>query len=193
MILQTYTGKIDLTRPDPDDVNIVDVARHLSRIFRFTGATDLTVAQHSILCAQQAFPEHAFAALMHDAHEAYMGDLTSPLKRSIVSYATLGNSGIDFVERELKRAVRTRFGLPMQLPIEVHRIDMRMLQTERLQLLYFMEWEQLRGVEPYDIKIECWPPAEAESRFLREYVRLGGPGEVLEVVEADETGLWERL
>lgn len=69
----------------PVDIN--DIAHQLSQINRFTGATSrpYTVAEHSILCAQLAdrygLPKPIQrACLLHDAHEAYLGDMATPIK-----------------------------------------------------------------------------------------------------------------
>lgn len=72
----------------PVDIN--DIAHHLCQINRFTGATSrvYTVAEHSILCADiaagQGLSERwQLAALLHDAHEAYLNDMAQPIKRAI--------------------------------------------------------------------------------------------------------------
>jgi hypothetical protein len=82
-LIPTYTGKrIDPMRLDPDDICIEDIAHHLSLLNRFTGATDeaYSVAQHCLVVSAYAPPVLKLPALLHDAPEAYMGDLTHPLK-----------------------------------------------------------------------------------------------------------------
>jgi len=88
---ETYTGRfVDLSKPDPDTIAIDDIAWNLSRLPRFTGSTrsDLvySVAQHSVLVLNRVRQVNAdvtrsllLTALLHDAHEAYMGDLSSPM------------------------------------------------------------------------------------------------------------------
>ncbi len=90
---ETYTGKsIDLAKPHPSSICIEDIAWHLSRLPRFGGATRsttvYTVAQHSILVlnrVRQIDPDALVTtqihALLHDAHEAYIGDVTRPMSR----------------------------------------------------------------------------------------------------------------
>lgn len=89
--METYTGRlVDLSRPNPADICIEDIAWHLSRIPRFGGATNTenvyTVAQHSVLVlnrVKQTFDGLDrclfLTALLHDAHEAYMGDIARPM------------------------------------------------------------------------------------------------------------------
>jgi 5'-nucleotidase len=89
--METYTGRlVDLSRPNPADISIEDIAWHLSRIPRFGGATNTenvyTVAQHSVLVLNRVKqtsdqPDHVLllTALLHDAHEAYIGDIIRPM------------------------------------------------------------------------------------------------------------------
>lgn len=85
----TATGRrLDLTGSTPDDIDLLDLARGLSRSCRFAGQTTeyYSVAQHSVLASYHVPPEDALHALLNDAAEAYLGDLTGPLKRLLVSY-----------------------------------------------------------------------------------------------------------
>lgn len=89
--VETYTGqKVDLAKPKPENINISDISWHLSRQARFNGATTsdniYSVAQHSVLVlnrVRQTEPDadHGLliSALLHDAHEAYIGDVSSPM------------------------------------------------------------------------------------------------------------------
>lgn len=94
--LETVTGQlVDLSNPDPSTINIEDIAWGLSRMSRFCGQTvtaiPYNVAQHSLFVALEV--ESMFKdgisedvlrvillALLHDAAEAYTGDLPSPVK-----------------------------------------------------------------------------------------------------------------
>jgi hypothetical protein len=90
LLLETVSGrKIDVLNPDPKDISIEDIAWGLSRIPRFCGATipfvPYSVAQHSIQvmkeCEVTGRLDMAFHGLMHDAAEAYTGDIPSPIKQ----------------------------------------------------------------------------------------------------------------
>src|SRR3990172_3018813 len=67
---------LDLLHPDPALVAMPDVAAALGRIYRFAGRAPWSVAQHSLLVARMVSRERRACALVHDAHEAYTGDLT---------------------------------------------------------------------------------------------------------------------
>jgi len=90
MLLETVTGKlIDISDPNPEMIEIEDIAWSLSRMPRFCGhtvtSTAYNVAQHSLFVANEVNVDGknsriALLALLHDAAEAYTGDLPSPVK-----------------------------------------------------------------------------------------------------------------
>lgn len=89
--LETYTGLyFDYSAPKPEDVCLADIARALSMTCRFGGHVTryFSVAEHAMNVANHVWQvtqnnELALAALHHDSHEAYIGDLPTPLKRDI--------------------------------------------------------------------------------------------------------------
>ena len=102
--------KVDLLYPKPGMICLDDIAYHLARIHRFTGATTWSVAQHSIFAAAlcEADGHHSYPVLwtlLHDAHEAYTGDISTPMKSAI------GFSHIEHIEMGLDRAIRAALGL----------------------------------------------------------------------------------
>lgn len=86
--MRTATGRIVAARRlHPDDINVRDIATALGNICRYGGHVNrfMSVAEHSVRVA--AIVERAgvstdqiIAALFHDAHEAYLGDITKPNK-----------------------------------------------------------------------------------------------------------------
>ena len=120
--VETLTGwMIDLTNPDPDAINITDIATSLARNNRYNGHSNIpwSVASHSMLCvdfAQQFFSSDAnkwmcLHILLHDAHEAYTGDIISPLK-----YMPGIKEAITEIEERLQQAIECAFniGTPSQ-------------------------------------------------------------------------------
>ncbi|WP_343593428.1 hypothetical protein [Paracidovorax wautersii] len=116
------------------------LAHHLAIINRFTGATrrPYSVAEHSLLCADiaeacGATPPAQLACLMHDAHEAIVGDASTPTKWS------LGESWAAFEDRHA-RALRRHFGLQATFAaygLQARQIDLVALATERRDLLQY--------------------------------------------------------
>jgi 5'-deoxynucleotidase YfbR-like HD superfamily hydrolase len=81
--IQTYQGGcFEPFNPHPDQIHIRDIAHALALTCRFTGhCLDFySVAQHSVMVSQIVSHKHALAGLLHDASEAYLTDVASPIK-----------------------------------------------------------------------------------------------------------------
>lgn len=96
MVLETFTGlHFDYDDPQPEQISLTDIARALSYTARFGGHTSrfYSVAEHALLCHRLVYervpnrPDLMLAALHHDSHEAYVGDLPTPLKRTLETEA----------------------------------------------------------------------------------------------------------
>lgn len=131
-------GKAYLTDPARSDIRLSDIAIALSNICRFGGhAPWYSVAQHSVLVSYLAPPPFKLCALFHDATEAYLGDVISPLKRLLgESYAS--------IERRWEGVIALKFGYASQLvwrsgvrglPLEVKAADQRAFELECWDLL----------------------------------------------------------
>ena len=109
-ILLRSGNYFDLQDPSASRFEVTDIAHALSNICRFTGHTQrfYSVAEHSVICSHMVPPEDAMAALMHDASEAFIGDVSTPLKSLLPDYKS--------VERRVEQAVWSRLGLPPTLP-----------------------------------------------------------------------------
>ena len=92
--ITTYTGNhFDPINPDPELINIVDIAHALPMICRGNGqvSTFWSVGEHCILCAKEAaargYSNRVIeGALLHDASECYMSDVPSPFKKELPEY-----------------------------------------------------------------------------------------------------------
>jgi len=158
--LQLYSNTwFDLDNPDPSLIEIEDIAHALSLQCRFTGHCNefYSVAQHSIIVASILPDEYKFFGLMHDAHEAYVHDVASPMKTILPDY--------NRIEDKMWRAVATKYSLPLELPSAVKEADRSVCLAEKNALLGDLDWG-LKGVEPADVEIVPWAPALAEQMFL---------------------------
>ena len=180
--IQTYTGqKFYPLRPTADQIHIRDIAHALSCTARFGGHTRefYSVAQHSVeVLKYVSNHDHApvsagtgtlLHALLHDAAEAYLGDLPRPIKH-------LHTFGAAYKEAEntIMAAVCERFGLNPQTPEIVEHGDAAILATEKRDLF---DWhptleddDWLHGkeqCEPVGWHIHAMPPQDAEFEFLR--------------------------
>jgi len=160
----------DLADPKPDQFTLADIAGALSKICRFGGQVGkfYSVAQHSVLCADQAMLDGLplsvrRAALMHDAAEAFTGDIVKPLKVMLPEFAE--------IERRVEYVVNLKYGL-LTGPYDwdrVKEIDRAMLMAERRMLFSAdqVEWTGERDVRRIELAAECYPPEAAERAFLK--------------------------
>ena len=168
--IQTLSGKkFDYIHSTVDDIDIEDIANALSNICRFAGHLPefYSVAQHSVLCSQIVQPEFAFEALMHDAAEAYVQDIPSPLKRLLPDYQR--------IETQVDDLIRSKFSLPADMSSVVQYADLIMLATERrdLEIDDGTEWESLKGIPCSDIiQISPLRPGQAYGLFLNRFNEL---------------------
>jgi len=143
----THSGRrIDLPSPQRGQVHIGDVAVQLSRIPRFVGATlePWNVAAHSLHCSALAEADGAslqaqLAALLHDAHEAYMGDIPSPFKQAVMAEAGSMWCPLKLAEEKLQVAVLHQLGsldCYEANRAEVKHWDLVSLATERKYLMH---------------------------------------------------------
>jgi uncharacterized protein len=169
--LQTYTGRqfwpLDAR---PEEIDILDIAHALSCQGRFAGHTRAfySVAQHSVEVSIHCAPTDALWGLLHDASEAYLVDLPTPIKHDP------GMQTYRYAERWLMEAICQAFGLPLTMPESVTRADRRMLATEQVQLIgpQVQPWQEMP--EPLNICLLSLSPVQAELAFLSRFEMLKG-------------------
>ena len=117
--------------PLEHEIFIEDIAHGLSQICRFNGHTQAfySVAQHSVLVSQLCPPADALFGLLHDASEAYLGDVARPIKHSPVFAAYRGH------EARLQQLVFHRFGLAGPEPTSIKLADVTARHIELRALI----------------------------------------------------------
>jgi hypothetical protein len=173
--LQTVSGRrVNPFDPDPAQLDAGDIARALANQCRFGGHSRVfySVAQHCVIVSRVVEErggdiEDVFAALMHDASEAYLGDMPHPIKHR----SALGAAFRD-AEAGLEAAIRDRFKIKANVP-EVKRVDRALLATERRTFsAETWHWPELDDVEPLDLELTAWSPDKAADEFTRRYAEL---------------------
>jgi uncharacterized protein len=173
--IQTLSGR----RVNPLDAAVADIdphdiARALSNLCRFGGHSKAfySVAQHSVIVcdlleARGATADELMAALLHDAAEAYLGDVPHPIKHR----SDLG-AAFRVAEKRLEAVIAERFALP-DAAGRIKPLDRALLATERRTFsAETWHWPELEGIEPLDIELVAWSPDEAADAFARRYAEL---------------------
>lgn len=161
--MQTFTGRAFYPLdPRVDDIVPADISHALSLICRYGGHTlrFYSVAEHCVLMSHAVRPENALWALLHDATEAYVGDMIRPLKGSMPAYRA--------AENRLMAVICERFGIADDCPAEVKLADTRILHDERDALMApsHRPWTSLNDFKPLGVTVEGWQPSEAEFMYL---------------------------
>src|SRR5262249_28036751 len=147
----------DFCSPAESPFVIEDIAQGLANICRYSGQCSrfYSVAEHSLLVSEVAVG-FEFEALLHDAAEAFVGDITRPLKQMLPEYKR--------IEREVETAVFRKFGIPSPLPIAVKNADLRVLAAEQRQIMPKGTdgWVRSQKVVPAPVVVRHLTPEQAK-------------------------------
>lgn len=181
--MQTYSGgQFFYKEGQPKSVSIIDIARSLSRLPRFLGHTSqyLSVAEHSMAVAQLlefggGSQRLQLLGLLHDAHEAYLGDIPSPL-----SHFLRDSYGVDLsaFKHHLQREILDSLGIAAVAPDEeaaIMKADMQALTIERRLVMNSNHRWHVDGVivPEYGAGLYgYWQHDDAFGLFERHYDRL---------------------
>jgi len=167
--IQTFTGvQFFPLAPIAERMRVEDIAHALGNLCRFTGHCRrfYSVAEHCVRVSLAVPRQDSLWGLLHDASEAYVHDLPQPLKR-LPEFAAYREA-----ERAVERAMCDRFGLASRMPASVREADVRMLFTEKRDLMAPEPAPWDGAVEPYPERIEPWTCDEAERRYLERFREL---------------------
>ena len=155
----------NIVDPQPDQITIEDIAHALSHICRFAGHTNkfYSVAQHCTIMSYHVTPMYALHALLHDAAEAFLGDIPTPLKQMLPEYK--------IIERRVEKVILEKFGITY-MPPEIKEFDTRMLVTEQNCLMPEANRHWAFDAKPLDILIRPAKPAIAKHNYLTRFEEL---------------------
>jgi hypothetical protein len=159
-------GFFDYEAPERSRYTIEDIARGLSKMPRFSGQTDrlYSVAQHCVLVSKLVPEEFALAGLLHDAAEAFMADIPSPLKRMLPGYIEL--------EQRAEADMCKRFGMKFPFHPSIKEADIRVFLAERRDMQPCVTEVCYEGYEAYPNKIIAWDSHMSYIYFMRRYKEL---------------------
>lgn len=158
--ITTFSGNhFYLLDPRPEDIEIRDIAHALSHLCRFTGHSRklYTVAQHCVIVSTLVPPKLALEGLLHDAAEAYVGDVSTPLKGILSTTYTA-------IEDAVQEAIAQRFELATPPPPAIKAADTQAFEIEAHNLML--------GFEPDARDLEVMSPTVARAAFLDRFEEL---------------------
>lgn len=180
---------LDLADPRPEAISLADVAHGLSHVCRFTGQCRrfYSVAEHAVLVAtkleaENAAPHVILAGLHHDDAEAFVGDVTRPLKALLPGY------------QQLEDAVGVAIGEALALPplvdpverAQVNAADDWALHCEAHQLLRSggLAWPTAQPFDPAGLRSLRFPYAVlGQSPLVARTLWLGWHQELTQSIE----------
>lgn len=168
--MQTHNGiAVDLLNPKPEHILLEDIGHALARLARFNGhlRQTYTVAEHCIHVASLLPPQLKIYGLLHDATEAYMGDLITPIKDMCPEFRR--------IESVLEDAIYAAFNLPPLGPgdkYQLKKADRTMLFAEKRTLMQFPDWHKYDGedAQPFQY-IKFWPKGIRVQAIKNRYIQ----------------------
>jgi hypothetical protein len=162
--VRVFSGRdVDLIEPAPSTITLSDIAYHLSKIERYNGACkfSMTVGLHSLMVAEILPVEFKPYGLLHDASEAYLGDVVGPLKDLLPGYKE--------VEANLMQVILLKYGLKYPLPPAVKHADKSLLAAEMIQANGWRDLASEIDVVPAPIVLYNLPQYIVYERLLGQF------------------------
>lgn len=190
--MESRSGKrVELLNPDPEDIVLEDLVWSLSRLPRFLGHTNdrtrrtativeqsYNVAQHSVEVSRLVevlggSPLEQFAALLHDSAEAYIGDITSPVKSALRELGA--GDALRELESRVERAIGQRFQVdPGLFHSEIVKYaDLGLLSMEHEAFFSRADWSPIEYSGPR-FRLVPWHPMLSYQNFLHHFNQLQG-------------------
>ncbi len=171
-----FGNKVHFLNPSPEEIDIKDIAFSLANQCRFNGHVPFfSVAEHSIAVAARLPPALQLAGLLHDAAEAYLSDIPSPIKQFLPDYRAM--------EEKVDAVIREKFAVILSDDDvrEIKRADQEQTYTEAHYLLETQgaSWVPRMFVPDEKYAPRCLPPVEAVKAFLHWFKHLTKQEETL--------------
>ena len=167
-IMLSSGATFDFLDPWGSDFTIDDIAHGLSQTCRYAGQcrSFYSVAEHSILVSRLVSPEYALEGLLHDAAEAFIGDITRPLKQMLPDFKA--------IEARVEEAIATRFGFKPDYKAAIKPVDLQVLAAEQMQIMPAgcAGWAENDNIVPADIVVESLDPESAKVAFLNRLAEI---------------------
>lgn len=186
--IRTFTGKVvDLSDPQTEDFCIEDIAHSLAFQCRWTGHTKefYSVAQHSVVASFVPVGHPAYLEntrewdkikLLHDAGEAYYGDLATPFKKAMDEAYQVVKQPIDIAIEEalLGYGVKPELYRAIVKPVDGLLLSLEGAWLMGLDIPKPEQFGTCKKCKFGKLMGRCWGPEEAEERFLERWKELKG-------------------
>lgn len=169
--IQTYSGKrFYPLEPTVESICIEDIAHALSMQCRFTGHSlfHYSVAQHSVLVSYLCDSADRLQALLHDASEAYISDISSIIKK----FDEL--AGYRKIEDKIQTAIYEKYNVDTVMAASVKSADILLLGVEAETLMSPLLPNWHIAVKKLPVLIKELSPKEAKELFLERFNELYG-------------------
>ena len=138
---------------------------------RYTGHAKYfySIAEHSMVVSSMCRNQNKLWGLLHDASEAYLTDVATPVKAQLTNYKD--------IERNLMNAICLKFGIQETMPDDVHTADITALRSEAYTLMHSRgkDWkvnQQEKTIPIKQMDFKLYDPSEAKMRFLDMFYEL---------------------
>lgn len=168
--IETANGiHFNFLEPKVDDVDIKDVAFALANQCRFNGHVPfMSVAEHSVSVAARLSPSLQLAGLLHDAAEAYLSDIPSPIKQYLPDYLAM--------EEKIQKVIYDAFHVHLTEQ-DIHAVkqaDKDATSTEAFHLLPSQgkDWSSVLFTPQEQYRPRLLPPPAAYKLFMHWFSEL---------------------
>lgn len=164
--IRLHSGrKFHILNPRSHEIHIDDIVWALSHICRFTGHTRAfySVAQHCCHVSDILPRDSQLAGLLHDAQEAFVNDLASPIKQYLPQYKEM--------ELRVEQLIARKYHFPFPMGAEVKTADMTLLVTEMRDVMRNTDYK-LHPFKPLTQRITPWSSEKARREFMKRYKLL---------------------
>lgn len=164
-------GKYHFLKPTTDEIDILTIGTALGNLCRYSGKVNhfYSVAEHSVILAKMVLETtgchaKALSALLHDASEAYLGDVARPLKQYLPEYIA--------IEKKAETVIQQKFNIKPMCEYGEY-LDYNIVRDEA-EILFAKLPEWAERYEEVGAVICCWEPKKARTEFLKLFTELKG-------------------
>lgn len=169
--IQTFTGKkFKPFATTKEMIDIHDIAHSLAMQCRFNGHCEqfYSIAEHSWHVSYLVPAQYALDGLLHDAAEAYVGDILKPIKNWFPEY--------EGMEDHIMYTIANKYGISHKMPDCVRDADVHMLNIEIDQIMKSppASWRLPTMPHLRQVLTKMWKPKHAKEAFLSRFEELTG-------------------